>query len=497
MKKEVFSVFLVVLLLLMPFSNAQLNLIEIKDVNVNDNTIQILIQNNFNQDFSKIIFIINNQYTIIQDKELKALETKFFVVNYQGGIKLENLQVIINDNTASYIFTGNEDNFVINQEITSQTSTQESNSPISYIYSIQRVAKIQDNNIIYFQSDNIDSTSIETDSTGAINFKANYLPFGKELSFGSIGKEKYGFSSKEYDAESSLNYFNARYYNPSNGKFISNDPIFKPTEGGYQYVRNNPLTVTDPSGNEIKIVDGDKNSGKIFWEILHNKNFGKFDILEKSWDIFTITFSDEPHCIVMTDCGGGITYSNGVIKPIEDVKLMVSLVNKNSVIISKDSEIDKKAAALYALNLLLLKYYKFDEQIEKKLKITLGDHAIYRYPQLSDYVTKFGGYTSLHLRAMIETKYDLSSTYKTDEEKRTAEALKSLGFYPYKTGFGHSFAGPVANVYYMPWQYVVGTSFKFLSDYVSWSDFITVFDENTGIQQDGNKRPDYRPSEKK
>ncbi|HLC55779.1 MAG TPA: RHS repeat-associated core domain-containing protein, partial [Candidatus Nanoarchaeia archaeon] len=56
---------------------------------------------------------------------------------------------------------------------------------------------------------------------------------------------------KEHDIESSLNYFNARYYNPSSGKFISNDPIFKPTEGGYQYVRNNPLTITDPSGKQI------------------------------------------------------------------------------------------------------------------------------------------------------------------------------------------------------------------------------------------------------
>ena len=113
------------------------------------------------------------------------------------------------------------------------------------------MAKIQDNNVIYFQSDNVGSTSLETDNIGNVNFKANYLPFGKELSFSSQGKEKYGFASKEHDIESSLNYFNARYYNPSSGKFISNDPIFKPTEGGYQYVRNNPLTITDPSGKQI------------------------------------------------------------------------------------------------------------------------------------------------------------------------------------------------------------------------------------------------------
>ncbi len=249
MQKEVIGVFLVAILLV-PFSQAQLNSIEIEDVNVNDNSIQVLIQNNFNQDFNKITFIINSQYTIIQDNELKALETKFFVVNYPGGIKLETIKVIVGDQSADYVFTGNEDMFVVNQEISSTTSTTESNSPISYIYSNQRLAKLQDNNVVYYHSDNIGSTSLQTDVNSNIKFKANYLPFGKELSFSSINEQRYGFTGKELDTESSLNYFNARYYIPSNGKFISNDPIFKPTEGGYQYVSNNPLTITDPSGKQ-------------------------------------------------------------------------------------------------------------------------------------------------------------------------------------------------------------------------------------------------------
>src|SRR3989344_9585860 len=186
----------------------------------------------------------------------EALVTsKFFIINYPNEMKLNNLQVIINDQTASYIFTGNEDSFNVQQNVAQQetsqsVTTQESNLPISYIYSAGRVAKIQDNQIIYFSSDNVGSTSIQTDNLGNIKTKSNYLPFGKELSFSSIGIEKYGFTSKEYDYESNLNYFNARYYNPSNGKFISNDPIYKVNEGGYQYVRNNPLTITDPSGQQ-------------------------------------------------------------------------------------------------------------------------------------------------------------------------------------------------------------------------------------------------------
>ena len=174
------------------------------------------------------------------------------------------MQVIIDKNNVNYTFTGNEESFDLQQNIAQQQTSQaititESNSPISYIYSGTRVAKIQDNNVVYFSSDNIGSTSLETDSSGTIEFKANYLPFGKELSFSSTGKEKYGFTGKEYDAENSLNYFNARYYNPSNGKFISVDSIFKPSEGGYQYVRNNPLTITDPSGKDAPKLNLPKN----------------------------------------------------------------------------------------------------------------------------------------------------------------------------------------------------------------------------------------------
>ncbi|HLC55758.1 MAG TPA: RHS repeat-associated core domain-containing protein [Candidatus Nanoarchaeia archaeon] len=264
MKKEVICIFLVFLLLAIPFSSAQLTSIEIISVKVNESAIKVLVDNKLEYDVIKETFIINNQYTIIQEVEFPAFNTITFTVNYPTGIKLETLQVIIDKNNVNYTFTGNEESFDLQQNIAQQQTSQaititESNSPISYIYSGTRVAKIQDNNVVYFSSDNIGSTSLETDSSGTIEFKANYLPFGKELSFSSTGKEKYGFTGKEYDAENSLNYFNARYYNPSNGKFISVDSIFKPSEGGYQYVRNNPLTITDPSGKDAPKLNLPKN----------------------------------------------------------------------------------------------------------------------------------------------------------------------------------------------------------------------------------------------
>jgi RHS repeat-associated protein len=64
-----------------------------------------------------------------------------------------------------------------------------------------------------------------------------------------------GIYSKERDAETGLDYFIARYYSGSLGRFMSPDlPLLDQNPGDpqswnlYTYVRNNPLSWTDPDG---------------------------------------------------------------------------------------------------------------------------------------------------------------------------------------------------------------------------------------------------------
>jgi RHS repeat-associated protein len=66
----------------------------------------------------------------------------------------------------------------------------------------------------------------------------------------------YKFTGKERDTESGLDYFGARYYASSMGRFMSPDPILimrqKMTDpqqwNMYSYVRNNPLRMVDTNG---------------------------------------------------------------------------------------------------------------------------------------------------------------------------------------------------------------------------------------------------------
>ncbi|MDB9524571.1 RHS repeat-associated core domain-containing protein [Oscillatoria sp. CS-180] len=63
---------------------------------------------------------------------------------------------------------------------------------------------------------------------------------------------RYSFTGREFDAETGLHHYRARYYDGNLGRFISQDPIgFRGgDENLYGYVSNSPINATDPSGRE-------------------------------------------------------------------------------------------------------------------------------------------------------------------------------------------------------------------------------------------------------
>ncbi|MGD0830885.1 MAG: RHS repeat-associated core domain-containing protein [Terracidiphilus sp.] len=73
------------------------------------------------------------------------------------------------------------------------------------------------------------------------------------------------FTGKERDTESGNDYFGARYYASSMGRFLGPDPgpfIWQDpqTLNRYAYARNNPLKFVDPNGQYFVIRSGDQNA---------------------------------------------------------------------------------------------------------------------------------------------------------------------------------------------------------------------------------------------
>jgi RHS repeat-associated protein len=57
------------------------------------------------------------------------------------------------------------------------------------------------------------------------------------------------FTGREWDPETGLYYYRARYYDPKVGRFLSKDPVgFAAGPNYYTYVLDNPVNRVDPSG---------------------------------------------------------------------------------------------------------------------------------------------------------------------------------------------------------------------------------------------------------
>lgn len=124
--------------------------------------------------------------------------------------------------------------------------------------------------LFYVHKDNLGSTIALSDGSGNLVQSYEYDAFGKAYVntgsgayvavqdfTGSLYNNDRFFTGREFDRETDLYFFRARYYDASLGRFISRDPIGMTDQINlYAYVHNNPLGMTDPSGRKSKPATG-------------------------------------------------------------------------------------------------------------------------------------------------------------------------------------------------------------------------------------------------
>ena len=122
----------------------------------------------------------------------------------------------------------------------------------------------QEPRVSYLTTDHLGSPRVVTDERGSVASRRDFMPFGEEIN-GVGGRTtglNYGsdpirqkFTGYERDAESDLDFAQARYYNSSHGRFTSVDPLTASatirnpqTFNRYSYGLNSPYKFTDPLG---------------------------------------------------------------------------------------------------------------------------------------------------------------------------------------------------------------------------------------------------------
>ena len=105
----------------------------------------------------------------------------------------------------------------------------------------------------FYHSDHLGSTSYITDDHANITQYDAYLPYGELLVDEHSSSEDlpYKFNGKQFDEETGLYYYGARYMNPMASLWYGVDPLAEkyPTVGGFVYCIGNPVRLVDPDGN--------------------------------------------------------------------------------------------------------------------------------------------------------------------------------------------------------------------------------------------------------
>ena len=110
----------------------------------------------------------------------------------------------------------------------------------------------------YYHPDHLGSSSYITNLDGEVVQHIEYVPFGEVFieERNNIWNTPYLFNAKEFDEETGLYYYGARYYDPRLSLWLSIDPKEEKYSNvsTYCYVISNPLKYTDPTGMEIDMT---------------------------------------------------------------------------------------------------------------------------------------------------------------------------------------------------------------------------------------------------
>ena len=115
----------------------------------------------------------------------------------------------------------------------------------------------RNNTNYYYHQDGLNSVVMLTDASGTPVQQYAYNAYGSPFVYGQSGslltdsvlvENPYLYTGREYDRESELYYYRARYYNPEMGRFLSEDSTGIDGFNLYLYAKNNPANYVDPSG---------------------------------------------------------------------------------------------------------------------------------------------------------------------------------------------------------------------------------------------------------
>ena len=212
-----------------------------------------------------------NPYMVVKNTEYTKhyyIENQRIVSRLGGGFLMDTVPLFSQVYGFNTLNTGNysekkmDDQEMVTNDLNAcgQPGLVQSTAGLYAFLSAQPNLNQAENDIYYYHSDHLGSTSYITNIYGMPSQHVDYVPFGETLLEEHLQtwQTPYKFNCKELDAESGLYYYGARYYDPQKSFFYGVDPHSDnyPSHSPFCYAFNNPLIFTDPTGMDGNLTDG-------------------------------------------------------------------------------------------------------------------------------------------------------------------------------------------------------------------------------------------------
>ena len=123
-------------------------------------------------------------------------------------------------------------------EVASYTQTRNVDEPL---------AELRSSSADYYEADALGSITSLSNGTGTLVNTYTYDSFGNLTASTGTVRNYFQYTAREFDSETNLYFYRARYFDPNSGRFLSEDPA-EDDLNLYAYVQNNPLNFVDPLG---------------------------------------------------------------------------------------------------------------------------------------------------------------------------------------------------------------------------------------------------------
>ncbi len=261
-------------------------------------------------------------------------------------------QIISGTNTYAFAYNGLSDRIsqTVNSVLTRYTLDPAAgltqvlaDGTSTYLYGAGSIAQ-QQTNMQYFGADGLGSVRQLYNSSGQIVANHRYDPFGNTISQSGVGTSNYGFTGEWTDG-TGLEYLRARYYAPTQGRFVTRDvwagDYRRPLRlNKWAYGMDNPVRYTDPTGYIAQTEEADADSIltelKTRYAVLIAKDYGVRQVyseftgfcdqwFEGAWKgLVELRWTQKAISEMATTLGGEQKFKSAMRGPVSLVRLSIT-----------------------------------------------------------------------------------------------------------------------------------------------------------------------------